>query len=105
MSDLAYQRFMASYMLNAEESLPQNRQEIIDYTEDVLQARGIECDKRISEISEEQIRDILEEVRRLREKGKKNKKRRQQQKQEQEQKDTAAEKQEQEEEIAVTSSN
>jgi ribosomal protein S13 len=44
---------------------------MIDYTEDVLQARGIECDKRISEMSEEQIKDILEEVRRLREKGKK----------------------------------
>jgi ElaB/YqjD/DUF883 family membrane-anchored ribosome-binding protein len=73
MSDLAYQRFMASYMLTPEEQLPNNRQEIIDYTEDVLQARGIECDKRISEMSEEQIRDILEEVRRLRSKGKKKK--------------------------------
>lgn len=40
MSDLAYQRFMASYMLNSEEQLPENRQEIIDYTEDVLQAKG-----------------------------------------------------------------
>jgi ElaB/YqjD/DUF883 family membrane-anchored ribosome-binding protein len=73
MSDLAYQRFMASYMLTPEEQLPDNRQEIVDYTEDVLQARGIECDKRISEMSEEQINDILEEVRRLREKGKKKK--------------------------------
>jgi hypothetical protein len=71
MSDLAYQRFIASYMLTPEEQLPNNRQEMIDYTEDVLQARGIECDKRISEMSEEQIKDILEEVRRLREKGKK----------------------------------
>jgi hypothetical protein len=73
MSDLAYQRFMASYMLTPEEQLPNNRQEIMDYTEDVLQARGIECDKRISEMSEEQINDILEEVRRLRSKGKKKK--------------------------------
>jgi ElaB/YqjD/DUF883 family membrane-anchored ribosome-binding protein len=73
MSDLVYQRFMASYMLTPEEQLPNNRQEIIDYTEDVLQARGIECDKRISEMSEEQINDILEEVRRLRSKGKKKK--------------------------------
>jgi ElaB/YqjD/DUF883 family membrane-anchored ribosome-binding protein len=75
MSDLAYQRFMASYMLTPEEQLPDNQQEMIDYTEDVLQARGIECDKRISEMSEEQIKDILEEVRWLREKGKKKKKR------------------------------
>ena len=60
-------------MLTPEEQLPNNRQEMIDYTEDVLQARGIECDKRISEMSEEQIKDILEEVRRLRWKGKKKK--------------------------------
>jgi len=73
MSDLAYQRFMASYMLTPEEQLPNNRQEMIDYTEDVLQARGIECDTRISKMSEEQIRDILEEVRQLREKAKKKK--------------------------------
>jgi hypothetical protein len=76
MSDLAYQRFMASYMLTPEEQLPNNRQEMTDYTEDVLQARGIECDKRISEMSEEQIKDILEEVRRLREKGRTKKRKR-----------------------------
>ena len=70
MSDLAYQRFMASYMLTYEEQLPQNRQEIIDYTEDVLRAKGIECDKRIAELSEEQVKEILEEVRKLREKRK-----------------------------------
>ena len=86
---------MASYMLTNEEQ--QNRQEIIDYTEDVLQARGIECDKRIAELSQEQVKEILE-VRRLREKGKKNRKRRQQE----QQGDTTTEKQE-EEEIAVSS--
>jgi ribosomal protein L12E/L44/L45/RPP1/RPP2 len=101
MSDLAYQRFMASYMLTTEEQLPQNRQEIIDYTEDVLQAKGIECDKRIAELSEEQVKEILDEVRKLRAKGKKNKKRQQQQ---QEDEDTTTEKQEEEEEIAVSSS-
>jgi gas vesicle protein len=100
MSDLAYQRFMASYMLAYEEQLPQNRQEIIDYTEDVLQAKGIECDKRIDELSEEQVKEILEEVRKLREKGKKNRKKRQQQQEQQE--DTTTDKQE-EEEIAVSS--
>jgi len=98
MSDLAYQRFMASYMLTNEEQLPQNRQEIIDYTEDVLQAKGIECDKRIAELSDEQVKEILEEVRRLREKGKKRKR------QQQEQQGDTTEKQE-EDEIAVSSSN
>ena len=102
MSELAYQRFMASYMLTNEEQLPENRQEIIDYTEDVLQAKGIECDKRIAELSEEEVKEILERVRRLREKGKKNRKRRQQQEQ-QEGYTTTAEEQGKEEEIAVSS--
>lgn len=66
MSELAYSRFMASYMLTAEEQLPENKVEIINYTEDVLQANGIECDNRISEISEEQLKEILEQVRKLR---------------------------------------
>jgi ribosomal protein L12E/L44/L45/RPP1/RPP2 len=108
MSKLAYQRFMASYILTNEEQLPENRQEIIDYTEDVLQAKGIECDKRIAELSEEQVKEILEEVRRLREKGKKNKRRRESRRQQQEQQGdnaTAEKQEEEEEEIAVSSSN
>ncbi|MGC1134467.1 MAG: hypothetical protein WA941_16685 [Nitrososphaeraceae archaeon] len=80
MSELAYSRFMASYMLTAEEQLPENKVEIIDYTEDVLQAKGIECDNRISEMSEEQLKEILEQVRKLRN----NKKKREQHKKEQE---------------------
>ena len=51
---------MASYMLTAEEQLPENKVEIIDYTEDVLQANGIECDNRIAEMSDEQLKEILE---------------------------------------------
>ena len=50
MSDLAYQRFLASYMLNAEESLPEDRQEIIDLTEEILDAKGIDCDKKIKDL-------------------------------------------------------
>ena len=73
MSDLAYQRFVASYMLTTEEQ--QHKDDILAYTEDVLQAKGIECDNRISELSKEQLKEILEEVRRLRDK-KKNKKKR-----------------------------
>ena len=66
-------------MLTAEEQLPENKVEIIDYTEDVLQAKGIECDNRIAEMSEEQLKEILEEVRKLR-----NSKKRKQHKKEQE---------------------
>jgi ABC-type phosphate transport system auxiliary subunit len=93
MSELAYSRFMASYMLTAEEQLPENKVEIIDYTEDVLQANGIECDNRITEMSEEQLREILEQVRKLRQ----NKKRKQKQGQDEGGESKA------EEEISVTS--
>ena len=99
MSELAYQRFMTSYMLTNEEQLPENKHEITDYTEDVLQAKGIECDDRIKKMSEEQIKEILE-VRKLREKKKSRDKKRQQQQQEDE--DTTTEK---EEEIAATTSS
>jgi len=37
-----------------------------DLTEQVLDAKGLECDERISKISEELLREILEEVRKLR---------------------------------------
>ena len=70
MSEFAYFRYMSHNMLTKEEE--EHKEEIIAFTEDVLQARGIECDSRISKISEEQLKEILEEVRQLRKK-KKNK--------------------------------
>jgi hypothetical protein len=70
MSEFAFFRFMSNYMLTTEEQ--QHKNEIIAFTEDVLQAKGIECDSKISKISEEQLKEILEEVRKLRRK-KKNK--------------------------------
>ena len=51
-------------MLTTEES--QHKDEIIDLTEQVLDAKGLECDQRISKLSEEKLREILEEVRKLR---------------------------------------
>ena len=56
-------------MLTVEEQ--QHREEIITLTEHVLDAKGLECDSRISKISEEQLREILEGVRRLRKRKKK----------------------------------
>ena len=69
MSEFAYFRFMSSNMLTVEEQ--QHKDEIISLTEQVLDAKGIECDSKISKISEEQLREILEGVRRLRKRGKK----------------------------------
>jgi ABC-type phosphate transport system auxiliary subunit len=56
-------------MLTVEEQ--QHREEIITLTEQVLNAKGMECDSKISKISEEQLREILEGVRRLRKRNKK----------------------------------
>ena len=71
MSDFAFMRFMSNNMLTTEES--QHKDEIIDLTEQVLDAKGIECDERISKLSEEKLREILEEVRKLRNRRKKRK--------------------------------
>ena len=40
-------------------------------TEEVLQAKGIECDASISKISEDELKEILVKVRELRKKKKK----------------------------------
>jgi ElaB/YqjD/DUF883 family membrane-anchored ribosome-binding protein len=57
-------RFMSNNLLTQEES--QHKDEIIDLTEQVLDAKGLECDEKISKLSEEKLREILEEVRKLR---------------------------------------
>ena len=69
MSEFAYFRFMSYNMLTVEEQ--QHREEIITLTEHVLDVKGLECDSKISKISEEQLREILEGVRRLRKRNKK----------------------------------
>jgi ribosomal protein S13 len=69
---------MSLSLLNLEEQ--QHKDEIVSLTEQVLDAKGIECDSKISKISEEQLREILEQVRKLRKKKKieEDKKRQQQ---------------------------
>jgi predicted HTH domain antitoxin len=66
MSEFAFFRFMSNSMLNLEEQ--QHKDEIIASTEDVLKAKGIDCDSKISKMSEEQLKEILEEVRKRRRK-------------------------------------
>jgi hypothetical protein len=72
MSEFAYFRFMSNNMLTVEEQ--QHKDEVITLTEQVLDAKGIACDSKISKISEEQLKEILEAVRRLRKRKNKNKK-------------------------------
>jgi hypothetical protein len=70
MSEFAFFRFMTYNMLTMEEQ--QHKDEIVSLTEEVLDARGIECDSKVSKISEDQLKGILEEVRKLRKKKKKD---------------------------------
>ena len=72
MSDFAFFRFVSAKMLTPDEE--RDKDEIISLTEQVLDARGIECDAKISKISESQLKEILEEVRRRRLVRKKKKK-------------------------------
>ena len=62
MSQFAYYRFLTNNMLNIEEK--EYKDKIIKLTEEVLDARGIECDSRISRLALNQLKEILEEVRR-----------------------------------------
>jgi ABC-type phosphate transport system auxiliary subunit len=64
MSEFAYIRFQSLKMLTQDEI--RDKDEIVSLTEQVLDARGLECDARIAKMPEDQVREILEEVRRLR---------------------------------------
>jgi len=68
MSDFAFFRFRSNNMLTKEEE--EHKDEIVRLTEEVLQAKGIQCDASISKIPEEQLKEILEKVRELRKKKK-----------------------------------
>jgi ribosomal protein S13 len=68
MSEFAFFRFMSLSLLSLEEQ--QHKNEIVSLTEQVLDAKGIECDSKVAKISEEQLREILEQVRKLRKKKK-----------------------------------
>jgi hypothetical protein len=69
MSDFAYFRFLSYNLLTEEEK--KEKEEIIAITEEVLDAKGIECDATISKISEDNLKEILENVRQIHKKKKK----------------------------------
>jgi len=71
MSEFAFFRFISYNWLTEEEK--KRKEEVIQITEEVLDSKGIECDARISKLSEEQLKEILEEVRdKIKKKKKKN---------------------------------
>ena len=63
---------MSNSTLTKEEEEEEHKDAIISFTEEVIQARGIECDSRISKISKEQLKETFEEVRQLDKKNKKS---------------------------------
>ena len=69
MSEFAFFRFRSNKMLTKEEE--EHKEEIMLLTEEVLEAKGIQCDARISKIPEQELIEILEKVRELRRKKKK----------------------------------
>jgi hypothetical protein len=79
MSEFAFFRFMSGNMLTVEEQ--QHKDEMVSLTEQALDANGIECDSKVSKISEEQLKEILDQVRKLR-KRKKNEENNERQRQE-----------------------
>jgi hypothetical protein len=64
MSEFAFIRFLSNGLLTEEEK--KDKKEIIQLTEDVLHAQGLECDASISKLSADQLKDILGQVRALR---------------------------------------
>ena len=71
MSEFAFFRFVSYNWLTENEK--KSKDEMIQITEEVLEFKGIECDARISKLSEEQLKEILDEVRnRIKKKKKKN---------------------------------
>jgi hypothetical protein len=57
MSEFTFFRFMSNNMLNLKEQ--QHKDQIVSLTEQVLDAKGIECYSKMSKLSEEQLKEIL----------------------------------------------
>jgi hypothetical protein len=71
MSELAFYRFMNRGMLTAEEQ--EHKDEVVEFTEQAMNAKGIECDEGVKALPDEQLAELLEEARALRNKKKKKK--------------------------------
>ncbi len=69
MSNFAYFRFLSYNLLTDDEK--KDKDEIIAITEEVLDAKGLECDATISKVSEETLKEILDSVRQIRKRKRK----------------------------------
>lgn len=69
MSEFSFFRFRSCGLLFDEEV--EHKDEIVQLTEEVLHARGQECDDSISKLSVSELKELIEQVRELRHKKKK----------------------------------
>lgn len=63
MSDFAYFRFVRAELLTEDEI--RDKDEMISLTEQVLHAKGLECDTWAAKATEDEMKKLLEQVRRL----------------------------------------
>lgn len=70
MSEFAFFRFLSNDLLTEEEKASENKQEIVNIVEEVEKAEGIDCDKVVSKMSEDELKELLEKVRNNRRKKK-----------------------------------
>ena len=70
MSEFAFFRFLSNDLLTEEEKAPKNKQEIVDTVEEVEKAEGIDCDRVVSKMSEDELKQLLATVRNMRRKKK-----------------------------------
>ena len=64
MSEFAYFRFANLDLLDTEEK--QHKDEVVEATEEVLDAKGLACDNKISQLSEEKVKEIHQLQRKIR---------------------------------------
>jgi hypothetical protein len=62
MSEFAFFRFLSNDLLTEEEKAPKNKQEIVNIVEVVEKAEGIDCDRVVSKMSEDGLKELLEKV-------------------------------------------
>ena len=70
MSEFAFFRFLSNSLLTEEEKAPENKQEIVNIVEEVEKSEGIDCDRVVSKMSEDELKELLEKVRDKRRKKK-----------------------------------
>jgi hypothetical protein len=68
MTEFAFFRFLSNDLITEEEKAPENKQEIVNI-EEVEKAEGIDCDRVVSKMSEDELR-VARKVRNKRRKRK-----------------------------------